>query len=617
MKRNRLETFLTDMSYESKITFLEESKDKNELVEIAEKRGIKLPAEDIAPFKCIYAFVDRMNKNNCTLPKEEVEKALHTLVGKAVDFDHYRKRVVGYWIDAKLEGDEIIAYGVFFKGNFGDDYQFLKDLMEEDVLSISFEAWGSRDMKADGSYDLRDIEFAGGALLIKTNPAFPGSEVLEMAKQEKILEFAKVMTKPTNFVHAKEEDLETSRYYVYDIEAIMKAISEVECLSCKEKYTFEPLMIDFENNKVKVKCWYCDAELNIDLTPQAKLSKKGRKVKAMKDTVASAHIEDVNKFIEEFDGPDERLEMLLESTFDGPTLNYSQRLELSDEDFALVKVVNKENGNKKIRMLPIHNSAHLVKTYDRLVQAQVDDMAEKLGVPIDKVEGKIIRRARYIAMKKLLEKYNKSSVDEVMQEIAKANIDRELSKEELEQAYNLVELKGRNPDANATSLLSLKGKSTANPTSLVNANITEEDIIDIIQAMTKKPEESKNEDLVKAQEEISTLKTQLEEATAKLKEATDKLEEIAKAEKDAELAKRKEALGEYAKDMTDEQLMDEKDYQIATLKKEKDEALAKAKVEEKGSEKKEDLTVGADDKEVGSEEQVKRDKVNQYAFGKK
>ncbi|KKL17039.1 hypothetical protein LCGC14_2489550 [marine sediment metagenome] len=127
---DKITQFLKDISYNSKYEFLDEGKHKDELSAIANKRGIKLPAHDLAVFKCTYGFVNRQNLNGCTLPKAEVERTLNTLVGKAVDFDHMRKRVVGHWIDAKLEGDEIIAYGIFFKGNFQDDYDLIKDYWE-------------------------------------------------------------------------------------------------------------------------------------------------------------------------------------------------------------------------------------------------------------------------------------------------------------------------------------------------------------------------------------------------------------------------------------------------------------------------------------------------------
>lgn len=194
------ETLLSDMSYNTHYEFLEYASDKSEMDEVAKKAGLKLPAHDLAVFKGIYGFIDRQNKNGCTISKEEAEKALDSLAGKAVDFDHLRERVVGYWLDAKLEKDEIVAYGIFFKGNFAEDYELVRKLMAGNNLGISFEAWGNKEFANDGSYNFSDVEFAGGALLLKTTPAFDGAGVLEMSNQKKVLEFAKVMTGPNSFV---------------------------------------------------------------------------------------------------------------------------------------------------------------------------------------------------------------------------------------------------------------------------------------------------------------------------------------------------------------------------------------------------------------------------------
>jgi len=59
--------------------------------------------------------------------------------------------------------------------------------------------------------------------------------------------------------------------------------------------------------------------------------------------------------------------------------------------------------------------------------------------------------------------------------------------------------------------------------------------------------------------------------------------------------------------------MDEKDYQIATLKKEKAEALAGSKKKEKAND--DDLTVGGDAKDVDDDLLEKRSRVDRYAFG--
>ena len=200
IKLKEWSTLLEDMSYNSKYEFLDVAKDKDELTKIAEKYKIVVPAFDIAIFKCIYGYTDRKNLNGCILPKEEVAKALPTLRGKAIDFDHLRKKVVGFWLDAEIESDTtIVAYGVFFKGNFGEDYEMIKDMMTKGMLGVSFESWGNRIPKDQNSYELTDIEFAGGALLPTTKPAFPGAGVLEMSTQ-RILEFASKLETPTSFI---------------------------------------------------------------------------------------------------------------------------------------------------------------------------------------------------------------------------------------------------------------------------------------------------------------------------------------------------------------------------------------------------------------------------------
>ena len=110
----KFEVLLKDMSHNTRYSFLEQGSDGDKLQELASKFGVQLPANDLAIFKGTYAYVDRTNLNGCSLPTDEVVKALDTLRGKAVDFDHLRKRVVGYFLDAALEGDEVVCYGIFF-----------------------------------------------------------------------------------------------------------------------------------------------------------------------------------------------------------------------------------------------------------------------------------------------------------------------------------------------------------------------------------------------------------------------------------------------------------------------------------------------------------------------
>lgn len=178
----RVPILFEELSLKSSYRFLEEGKDDDELKEIAAKRGLTIPSKDLAIFKGRYAYVDKANKNGCTLPKKEVKKGLKTLVGKAIDKDHLRKNTIGYWLDSYIEDDEIISYGAFWKANFPEDLDDIKNRMNDGKMCISFEAWGDRHLHEDGkTYDLKNIEFAGGALLFDTNPAFEGAEILEFS----------------------------------------------------------------------------------------------------------------------------------------------------------------------------------------------------------------------------------------------------------------------------------------------------------------------------------------------------------------------------------------------------------------------------------------------------
>lgn len=582
---NQLEQFLEDISFNTKYKFLEEGKDKNELEEVAKKCRLKLPCQDLSIFKGTYAYVDRQNLNGCTLVKAEVEKALDSLVGKAVDFDHFRKRVVGHWVDAKLEGDTLIAYGVFFKGNFYDDYEDVKQLMEKDTLGISFEAWGTKEMKTANTYNLNEIEFAGGALLMKESPAFPGAGVLEMAK-ERVLEFASVMTKPTTFIHTEgdskvketekgaiqkideeakkitiedmnkeimmmEEKMknmvgeekkqmmmkieemkkkmkmmnssiidelpELARYYISDIESIMKALNNCECPSCKSKGMYDIEMIDYKNNKVKTKC-VCEAILSVDLTPSIKLEKKGRDIMKVEEVkCAQQNIEKIDK----------------------------QETKIS---------IDKAKTTLK-----------------------------KLDNSIDSVGKKSLKQAKEINMKDLLEQYEKATVEEqvklfkeIVEEVARIKVDVETSKTSIET----------------------KDKEVA----------------------------TLKESVIAKDAELATLKTELE--TVK-KTATDATTEIAKRDKeikDAEIAKRKTELGDLAKDMTDEDVMNEDKFKIAKLTKENTDLKVKIEATVKpvdepakgAAEKKDeaDLDKGSKDKKKDTEIFTAQKRVTEKAFGK-
>jgi len=284
MLEKNMNTFLKDITSNSKVMFLEEGKNDDELTSIAEEFNIVMPSIDLAIFKCVYAYVDKENLNGCTLTKDEVEKALPTLAGKAIDFDHIRKQVVGHWLKGMIDGDTIVAYGLFYKSNFGDDYEVIRKLFDNGTLAISFEAWGDKEYKDDGSYNLNNVCFAGGALLLKTTPAFPGSEVLEMSNKERILEFAKVMVEPDEYIHSNpSKKIDTAQYYSWEMDTISTQLYKIVCPECQATGYIEILMIDFEESLARVKCYECESLLIADLIPRTvKIPSSGSYIKEIR-----------------------------------------------------------------------------------------------------------------------------------------------------------------------------------------------------------------------------------------------------------------------------------------------------------------------------------------------
>lgn len=399
-----VESLLKEMTYGAEYRFLECGKDDDELQKVAEKRGIKLPAIDLSIFKCSFCFTNRTNLNGCSLPDDEVKKSLDTLVGKAIDFDHLRERIVGHWLDATLEGDTMYAYGAFFKGNLQDDYETIKDLMAKKNLAISFEAYGNREFRKDGTYDLKDIEFAGGALLITTKPAFPGAGVIEMANT-KVLEFAKAMTEPKQYVYgierkkmeeAKKLKVEKARMYTFDMETIMRLASEIVCPVCGLQGCVDVELIDFENNLVDCSCYGCQTPLDVVLTPKATVDttekpELARKiVSVMKKEKEMSKEKEVARNVAE---PTIAPAVVKEDTITTPIITSNEALikteddgpedkePVEDADEEVVEEVVKEDAAKKAKC-PKCGSTVDKKCLDQV--ASVDEIAKA------RAEGKLI-----------------------------------------------------------------------------------------------------------------------------------------------------------------------------------------------------------------------------------
>jgi len=209
--------FLMDFEKNSQTMILEEGKEKTDIIEVANAKGINLRKNtDLAGFKTIFTFADKANNNGARLPKKKLLRALPTLIGKPVDIDHARNMVVGHYIDYRFRSKDnaVIAYGVFYKSNFGKEWEQAKKLFKANKLGTSFEIWCPQNRRkelGDGTYELCEMEIAGGGLMFKEQPAFEDALVLEVAKKNiKEMEQELVFASDQKY---KSDDLIVSDYW--------------------------------------------------------------------------------------------------------------------------------------------------------------------------------------------------------------------------------------------------------------------------------------------------------------------------------------------------------------------------------------------------------------------
>jgi len=88
-------------------------------------------------------------------------------------------------------------------------------------------------------------------------------------------------------------------------------------------------------------------------------------------------------------------------------MSHETRKNLPDSDFAVVVTVkNKITGEpRKIRKFPINDAAHVRNALARLAQPKAQETLKKLGVSVEEVKSKILRRAKELNMTELLTRH--------------------------------------------------------------------------------------------------------------------------------------------------------------------------------------------------------------------
>ena len=187
MANNRKKIILEDMEQRMRYKLLETASDKIDIESIARKRGLVVPSPDIALFRGSYTKADEFNSNGSRLSSKEIAKALQTLILKPVTLNHKEKSIIGIVLDAEFNDKEVIVWGAIFRDNYKKAYAGLKEGFENDDIGLSYEIFGNKVPCGRGKYDWEDVMFCGCGILDKgIKPAVKGSKVLEFAMVKEV-----------------------------------------------------------------------------------------------------------------------------------------------------------------------------------------------------------------------------------------------------------------------------------------------------------------------------------------------------------------------------------------------------------------------------------------------
>lgn len=161
---------------------------EHSLQNIIKKAGYVYPHPSLGFFSTVYAPIEAANGNKVRLSKEAVDESLLQLKGEQINFNHWREgNVTGHIMDVWInDKDEISLAFAFYKTIYPKEYEYALELFDKGELTVSFELRVQKqdiEIMADGTRRLHKVEFDGMGLLMGEKPAYPGAIVFEKARQ--------------------------------------------------------------------------------------------------------------------------------------------------------------------------------------------------------------------------------------------------------------------------------------------------------------------------------------------------------------------------------------------------------------------------------------------------
>jgi len=258
---------LVEWTLNSCTEFIYAEKDNKELIDIAKKRGIIIPSQDLAVFKTLYCEIGTPNGNGVVVTKEGAEEGLKSAAGQQVNLNHEGfHQICGHILDATIEGNFVVIYCVLFKSAMCEDFNTITEMFEDGELFVSFEL---HTMDVEGNFvaERRDDGFiyvtkmlvSGCGLLVKTTakgkapaPACPKARVVELVASKKMKEEVLAL----NASNALELKLADEIIYAEQF------MPDQKCGSCGKCQTKKNARIKTKTIESEyTECPYCEQEI--------------------------------------------------------------------------------------------------------------------------------------------------------------------------------------------------------------------------------------------------------------------------------------------------------------------------------------------------------------------
>jgi hypothetical protein len=398
--RESLGAALAEWTLNASTEFIDAEKDNKELINIAKKRDIVVPSQDLAIFKTIYCEIGKKNGNGVVVTKEGAEEGLKSAIGQQININHTGyHNIVGWILDATIEGNFVIIYGALFKSAMREDFDTIKEMFADKELFVSFELHTMdiegnfvAERRNDGLIYVTKMLVSGCGLLVKTTangkapaPACPKARVLDMVASKKIQDEVAAL-KASNTAEVKmAEDI------IY-AELFIDGQKCGQCGTCENK---KKVRVKIKTIKSEyLECPYCEQEIE-----EKELYFDGAKY-------FHRPCQDKGEIIlpsKNIDGKEKNIvDEIIDADYEGgeieeaKKLTTDQRNALPDSDFALIQ----EKDGKKIRRFPINDEAHVRNALARLPQAKDITEEERKSTL-----AKILKKAKALNMTDIVEKH--------------------------------------------------------------------------------------------------------------------------------------------------------------------------------------------------------------------